>query len=279
MKNSKKILCLLSLMVIAYFLVIGSVNAEDQTGIINHKDGAPLLEAQIDNETYYGVCLDHDKKYAYNTTYKITNNSGNTSDHVKNIIIKYYRENNTDRYNSLIQYTVWSSIKGEPIIFVGMTAEEVGICLQMYNDQTGVVGNTYTDENGVKYIFTFNYATPTTDTTRQNVLLFSYVTEIEENPNPQDPNTNNQTIVPKEPEDPINPVDPREPEDSINPSESKKLVTPMDPNESKKSLNYLDPLESKNHAIASMKTTGMPILAVLLVLLSSLGFVIRKNKQ
>ena len=292
MKTSKKFSCLLLLLVIAGFLVIGSVNAENQKGIINHKPNAPLLEAQIDNNTYYGVCLNHEKEYPKNTEYTITNGAGNTSDHVKNIIIKYYRENNTDRYNSLIQYAVWGSINGKPTVYMGMTQEEKVICLQMYNNQTGVVGNTYTDENGIKYIFTFKYGTPLKDFERQNALIFSYITEIEEIPNDSNNETINDTIndtIDDTIDDPID--DPYEGNlnknirtissgDSIkgNPNNNNYTVTNDDPKEkNEKAVTPVDPSEPKNNALASMKTTGMSIIAVLLMLLSSLGFVIRKK--
>jgi len=248
---------------IAYFLVIGSVNAENQTGIVNHEPGAPLLEAKVDNDTYTAVCLNHEKKYPHNTPYKITNDTENVSTHVKNIIIKYYRENNTNDYNNLIQCAVWSAVEGKFSVYGFMNLEERAICLQMYNDQTGVVGNTYTDENGIKYIFTLKYGIPETDYSKQNVLLFSYITETEDTPEPDMNKTNtnitNGTVTPKDPNEP------------------KNLVSSGNTREVKNPIASGNTREVKNQWVSKMKTTGIPIISLLLVLLSSLGFIIRRK--
>jgi len=245
-------------LIVIYFLSIGFLNAEPQTGIINHETNTPLLEAEIDDNTYYGVCLNNDKHYPENTEYIITNGAGNTSEHVKNIIIKYYRENNTDRYNSLIQFTVWSSIRGQPTVYGFMTEEEIAISLQMYNDQRGVVGNTYTDENGITYIFAFKYGTPLTDTTRQDALLFSYITEEIQNStvNQKNLNKTNQIVTSEE---------------TKESKESKEL------SDSKQLSSSVDSIEPKNHGIVNMKTTGISLITGLMVLLISLGFVIPKK--
>ena len=291
MKTSKKLICLLSLLIIAYFLVIGSVSAENQTGIVTHKTGEPFLEATVGNDTYNGVCLDYTKKYPSNTEYIISDGAGNTSDQVKNIIIKYYRENNTSRYNTLIQYTVWGATEGFNPFFTGMTEEERIITLGMLNDQTGVVGNTYIDENGLKYIFSFKYGTPSTDFTRQNALFFEYITEenvtnqtINQTTNQTNiANSTNTTETPElnkqnvtvNPANTVNSDEPKDPSNTVNSDEPKKTVNPVEP---KNSLKPINSDESKIYTKAGMKTTGVPIIAFLLVLLGVLGVVISKSK-
>ena len=72
---------------------------------------------------------------------------------------------------------------------------------------------------------------------------------------------NDEPIDPVDPVDPIDPVDPVDPADPIN----------HDNNGAEKTNN--NPVA----ATAAMKETGMPIIALLLVLLSSIGLIVRKK--
>jgi hypothetical protein len=68
-----------------------------------------------------------------------------------------------------------------------------------------------------------------------------------------------------------NPIDPDDPVDPENPVDTDTHIDPVDPNDNNNQIS------NKPAASAAMKETGIPIIAILIILLSSLGLICRKK--
>jgi len=261
-----KILGLLLLIVISFFLVIGSVNAENLTGSVNSGDDNTFLQITIDGETFNGYCVDPHKDVPDNTESTITLGTGgisdddNINDNVKNIIVKYYRyDDNYYIFDNVyykfsdysIQKAIWDEIDGVDLDSYDLSLPFYAQLYKMRTDHTGVVGDTYTDENGVKYNFIFGLAVPITEDDRekyQRCLFFKYTIGEFPDPFPAADILRN----------------------SYRAGQNSNLGT-LD-------INNPTPNNAINPVFASMEKTGIPILAILLVLLPVIGLSIRRKQ-
>lgn len=235
-------------------------SATDTTAKYNgtNSDNVTYSFKTSENETISGFCLNHSKvrpsiQGYENITYNITNTS-NVNNTIKEAIIKYYL-NQTKLTLDELQDLIWK-IQGRNITNNTKINE-------MYDSLTGTmeIGDTYTYKNGT-YIYTFNFyhALPNDDDTKgivnvQDLILFTFTQEnIPFDNSTTNNSTNNSTT---------NKVTTKNMTNDVTTPEVGKIDI-----NTQTSNNSAD----TNEVSANMKTTGIPINLILVILLSLIGF-------
>lgn len=233
-----------------------------------------------DNTTFYGFCLDNDKNSPYYSEYyNVTSNTSSVNGNITELLVRYYRYNNTASQNWAIQEAIWV-VNSKKLTSVSIdyrnTVEE------MLNSLTGlVVGSNYDYiEGDTVYSFKIflgenNYYNSTNITIKegnslvtkpigylQRIILFEYTTSNVTTPTNNTPNNNSST--------PVN--------NSTGTPPLKKNVPKANITENITNIGITDKIpEIAKAAAVDMQKTGIPIILCILVL-SILGISFKRRK-
>ncbi|MGL4669789.1 MAG: hypothetical protein ACRCVG_04245 [Methanobacteriaceae archaeon] len=234
-----------------------------------------------DNNTFYGFCLDEDKNSPYYSEYyNVTSDTSSINGSITELLVRYYRYNNTAFQNWAIQEAIWvvnsKSLSSVSSNYRNTTAE-------MLNSLTGlVVGNNYDYiEGDTVYSFKIflgenneyidkiiNVVGKGNETVGylQRVILFEYttsnVTTPTNNTTNETPNNNSST--------PVN--------NSTGTTPNKKNIPKANITENITNVEITDKIPAIAKAAAvDMQKTGIPIILCILVL-SILGISFKRRK-
>lgn len=277
----KKIILLVSIIIISSISVTVAEdtngNSENITGIYigNGNNNGTLVNTYdvytSENKTLNGFCVNytaHPPHLAGNnsTTFNISRNTSNTQNGVKELIVRYYGQE-YENNNLSLQLAIWTITDPNNVTLDAIKEGEYNYLYDtvynMLNSLTGLeIGDFYSYDNGTHTRnFTFYLATPNNNTI-QDILLFDYIFDEIPAPtnNTTDP-TNNTTDLPENTTEPTNNTTETTKDNSTN--------TTLVNNEKQPKQTITDPLAATK---ATMQNTGIPILALIMVLLSIIGF-------
>ncbi|WP_225369527.1 hypothetical protein [Methanobrevibacter arboriphilus] len=242
-----------------------------------YKNGKVTLNESGVNETYDTICVDENRIIYDNTKVNTTNNIT-----IRDGALDYFVDNYHNTSSDELQNGMWNITQNTSLPFV--TYEDYYKAQKVLNSTKLVTveeinGSNYTVTRWTSetYDFLFRMVGDGWNIGIQDLLIYkvdyikNLIEEFELIPI-EDP------VDPVGPIDPVDPVDPIDPIDPIDPVDPVDPVDPIDPVDTVNNTNSNDSNDSPAAVSAAMKETGIPIIAVLLVLLASLGLVVVRKK-